>query len=237
MPQKIQLGQITVDVTLKNIKNVHLSVLPPAGKVKISAPLTMDIDTIRIFAISKLGWIKKQRLKFEQQLRETPREFLACESHFLWGERYLLRLIEHSFPPRIEIRHKKMFMYLRPGSTDQKRQAIIESWYREQLKAAIPELITKWEKILKVKTEKFSVRKMKTRWGSSSPAKKTIRLNLELAKKTPECLEYIVVHELVHLLEPSHNQKFVALMNKFMPKWRFYRDELNRLPLKHENWR
>lgn len=236
MVQQIQLGQISIDVTLKNIKNVHLSVHPPAGKVKISAPLEMDIDTIRTFAISKLDWIKKERLKFEKQIRETPREFLACESHHLWGERYLLSLIEHPFPPRIEISHKKMLMYLRPGGDDQKKQVIIETWYREQLKAAIPELLQKWEKILQVKAEKFSVRKMKTRWGSSSPAKKTIRLNLELAKKPPECLEYIVVHELVHLLEPTHNQRFKSLMNKFMPKWRFYRDELNLLPLKHENW-
>ena len=236
MGQKIKLGSITIDVTLKNIKNVHLSVHPPAGKVRISAPMEMDLDLIRTFAISKLDWIKKERQKFAQQMRETPREYLARESHYLWGERYLLSLIERPAPPRIEISHKKLFMYLRPGSSDQKKQAIIEDWYREQLRGAIPALLQKWEKILQVKAEKFSVRKMKTRWGSSSPAQKTIRLNLELAKKPPECLEYIVVHELIHLLEPSHNPRFIALMNKFMPRWRFYRDELNRLPLKHENW-
>lgn len=236
MNQQIQLGQITIDVTLKDIKNVHLSVHPPAGKVTISAPLGMELDTIRTFAISKLDWIKKERQKFEQQIRETPREFLAKESHYLWGERYLLKLIERSSAPGIEISHKKMVMYLRPGSTDNKKQEIIENWYRKQLKEATPKLLQKWGKILQVKDAQFSVRKMKTLWGSCSPESRTIRLNLELAKKPPECLEYIVVHELVHLLEPSHNQKFIALMNKFMPKWRLYREELNRLPLKHENW-
>ena len=236
MVKQINLGDIAVDVILKNIKNVHLSVYPPLGRVRISAPLQMDLDTIRVFAISKLGWIKQQQIKFRDQIRETPREYLNKESHYVWGKRYLLKIVEKDVVPQIEFKHSKMILQVRPGSSDQKKQYVVSEWYRQELKQAIPTLITKWEKVMGVKVEDYVVRKMKTKWGSCTPSVKTIRLNLELAKKPPECLEYIVVHEMVHLFEPTHNTRFVALMDKFMPKWRFYRDELNRLPLRHENW-
>lgn len=236
MIERIELGDIDVDVVKKDIKNIHLSVYPPAGKVRISAPLRMDIDTIRVFAITKLGWIKSQQKKLREQQRETPREYLDRESHYLWGKRYLLQVIEKDAAPDVELKHSKMFLQIRPASNDEKKQAILDTWYREQLKEAVPALLARWQPLMGVKVEKFFVRRMKTKWGSCSPKANRIRLNTELAKKPPECLEYIVVHEMVHLLEPTHNSRFISLMDQFMPKWRFYKDELNKLPVRHEHW-
>jgi hypothetical protein len=237
MITRIQLGDIIADVIHKDIKNVHLSVYPPTGEVRISAPLHMEVDTIRVFAISKLGWIKKQQTKLREQERETPREFLDRESHYCWGKRYLLKVVEKSAAPRVELKHSTMLLSVRPKADANKKQSVVDDWYRRQLKEAISSLINKWERHLGVTVERIIVRKMKTKWGSCVPESKTIRINLELAKKPTECLEYIVVHEMVHLLEPTHNGNFVALMDQFMPKWRFYRDKLNRLPVRHENWR
>ncbi|MDB5346029.1 MAG: putative metal-dependent hydrolase [Schlesneria sp.] len=236
MSTTIQLGDIAVDVVLKNIKNIHLSVYPPAGKVRISAPTRMRIDTIRLYAISKLDWIKQQQRKLREQERETPREFLDRESHYVWGKRYLLVLVEKEAAPELELKHDKILLTARPGANEEKKQEILEAWYRDQLKAAVPPLITKWEPLLGVNVAGFLVRTMKTKWGSCSPGIGTIRLNTELAKKPPECLEYIVVHEMIHLLEPTHNSRFVSLMDKYMPKWQFHRDALNRLPIRHEQW-
>lgn len=236
MIERIELGDIAVDVVKKDIKNIHLSVYPPAGKVRISAPLRMDIDTIRVFAITKLGWIKSQQKKLREQQRETPREYLDRESHYLWGKRYLLQVIEKDAAPDVELKHSKMLLQIRPATNDEKKQAILDAWYREQLKEAVPALIAKWQPLMGVKVEKFFVRRMKTKWGSCSPKANRIRLNTELAKKPPECLEYIVMHEMVHLLEPTHNSRFISLMDQFMPKWRFYKDELNKLPVRHEHW-
>jgi hypothetical protein len=236
MTTQIKLGDITADVVLKDIKNIHLSVYPPNGRVRISAPLRMDIDTIRVFAISRLGWIKQQQKKFQEQERETPREYLNLESHYVWGKRYLLKVIESEETPTVELKHKKMVLSVRPGTDDKKKQAIIDAWYREQLKNAVPPLIAKWEPLLGVKVERFFVRRMKTKWGSCNYKARNIRLNTELAKKPQECLEYVIIHEMAHLLEPTHNSRFVMLMDRFMPKWQFYRDKLNQLPVSHENW-
>ncbi|MEI6777607.1 MAG: SprT family zinc-dependent metalloprotease [Chloroflexales bacterium] len=236
MSQQIQLGDITVDVVLKDIKNVHLSVYPPAGRVRISAPSRMSIETIRVFAISKLRWIKEQQKKLQAQARETPRDYLNRESHYLWGTRYLLTVIEADQPPTVELEHNRMILHIRPGTDTPKRQAIVEAWYRQQLTAAIPPLIAAWEPVMGVKVERFFVRQMKTRWGSCTPRTRSIRLNTDLAKKPRECLEYVIVHEMTHLLEPTHNRRFISLMDRFMPRWQFYRDELNRLPVRHEEW-
>ncbi|MFZ5861739.1 MAG: M48 family metallopeptidase [Nitrospirota bacterium] len=233
---QVELGDIAVDVVLKNIKNVHLSVYPPTGRVRISAPLRMSLDTIRVFAISKLDWIKRQQRKLREQERETPREYLDRESHYVWGKRYLLTVCESDQVPSVELRHSRMLLRVRPGADEQKREAIVEEWYRQQLKQAVPPLIAKWERLTGAKVERFFVQRMKTKWGSCNHRARTIRLNTELAKKPRECVEYIVVHELVHLLEPTHNARFVALMDRFMPKWQFYRDVLNRLPVRRENW-
>jgi predicted metal-dependent hydrolase len=233
---QIKLGDITVDVILKDIKNVHLSVHPPAGKVRISAPERMSLDTIRVFAISKLDWIKQQQAKLRGQERESPREYLDRESHYLWGRRYLLTVTESDAPPAIELKHRRMILRVRPGTGQEKREALVEEWYRERLKEAVPPLLGRWEPLLGVKAKRWFVQRMKTKWGSCNHRSGTIRLNTELAKKPPECLEYIVVHELVHLLEPTHNARFLTLMDRFMPRWQSHREELNRLPLRRETW-
>jgi predicted metal-dependent hydrolase len=234
--KQIDVGGIPVDVTFKKIKNVHLSVHPPTGRVSISAPKWMGVDAIRVFAVSKINWIKKQQKKLREQERETHREYLDRESHYVWGKRYLLKVNEENRAPSVELKHDQMVLTVRPGAETEKREAVVSAWYRDQIKAAMLPLIAKWEPILGVKAENVYVRRMKTRWGSCTPRRRSIRLNSELAKKPRECLEYVVVHELVHLLEPSHNQKFVALMDKFMPQWRQLRDELNRAPLGHVDW-
>jgi predicted metal-dependent hydrolase len=236
MLTQIQLGDMAVEVVQKDIKNIHLSVYPPDGKVRVAAPLRMEIDIIRVYVISKLGWIKQQQKKLREQLRETPREYLNRESHYVWGKRYLLEIMEKDASPRVELKHNKILLQVRPASDAEKKQAILDAWYREQLKKAVLNLLEKWQPLMGVQVEKFFVQKMKTKWGSCSPHSKNIRLNTDLAKKPPECLEYVLVHEMTHLLEPSHNARFVALMDKFMPKWMFYKDELNQLPLRHEAW-
>lgn len=232
----LHLGAIAVDVVLKDIKNIHLSVHPPAGKVRIAAPLRMDLDTIRVFAITKLAWIKSQQKKLREQERETPREYLDRESHYVWGKRYLLKLIEKDASPSVELKHSKMILQLRLAASIEKKQEVLDAWYREQLKAAVPPLVAKWEKALGVKAGKVFVQKMKTKWGSCNPVAGNIRLNTDLAKKPPACLEYIVAHELTHLLERHHNDRFTALMDAHMPQWRQYREMLNSLPLAHQEW-
>lgn len=236
MDTRFELGDITIDVVLKDIKNVHLSVHPPNGRVTVSAPSRMDIDTIRVFTISKLGWIKKQQQKLREQERETPREYLERESHYVWGKRYLLTVIESDRPPAVTLKHRHMRLQVRPGTSEEKRAAVVEAWYREQVKRAVPDLIAKWEPALGVSVAQFFVRRMKTRWGSCNPETRSIRLNTDLAKKPPDCLEYIVVHEMTHLIEPTHNARFIALMDQFMPNWRYYRQKVNRLPVRHEDW-
>ncbi len=236
MMTKVKVGNIAVDVVLKDIKNVHLSVYPPTGRVRISAPSRMSLDTIRVFAISKLDWIKQQQKKLREQERETPREYLNRESHYLWGKRYLLTVGKTEQAPSVELQHSRILLWVRPGTDEKKRQAIIDEWYRAQLKHAMPPLLAKWEPILDVKVNRFFVQRMKTKWGSCNPSAKSIRLNTELAKKSRECLEYIVVHEMVHFLERHHNERFKKAMNELIPQWRLHREELNRSPLAHEDW-
>jgi predicted metal-dependent hydrolase len=236
MVTRFYLGEIAVDVVQKDIKNIHLSVHPPAGKVRIAAPLRMDLDTIRVFAITKLGWIKSQQKKLREQERETPREYLDRESHYVWGKRYLLKMVEKEAAPSVELKHNKLILQLRPETSHEKKQAILDAWYREQLKQVTPPLIAKWERIIGVKAGKFFVQKMRTKWGSCSPGPKNIRLNTDLAKKPLQCLEYIMAHELTHLLERHHNDRFTALMDAHMPQWRQYREMLNSLPLAHQEW-
>lgn len=233
----IKLGDIIIEVEQKDIKNIHLSVYPPSGAVRIAAPLKLDMDTIRVYALSKLNWIRKQQEKFRGQVREAPREYLNRESHFFRGKRYLLKVVEKDAPPKIELKHKTMILRVRPDTSMEKRQIIIDEWYRAQLKALIPPLIEKWEKVIKVKVNDFGIRRMKTKWGTCNTEVGRIWINLELAKKPPQCLEYIVVHEMVHLLERKHNDAFVAYMDKFLLKWKYYKDELNQLPVRHEKWK
>ena len=236
MADRLVLGGISTEVMFKDIKNVHLSVYPPNGRVRISAPARMTLDTIRVFAISKLGWIKQQQRKLREQERETPREYLNLESHYLWGKRYLLRVIEADQAPSVEVQHSRLLLRVRPGTPDEMKQEIVAQWYRNQLRVAVPFLIAKWTMVMGVTVERLYVQQMKTKWGSCNPCAGTIRLNTELAKKPKECLEYIVIHEMAHLLEPTHNARFIALMDRFMPNWRLRRDRLNQLPVRHEEW-
>jgi len=236
MLAQLDLGDISVDVVFKDIKNLHLSVYPPTGRVRISAPERMKLDTIRIFAISKLDWIKRQQTKLQGQERETPREYLERESHYLWGRRYLLRVLEMDAASGVELAPRTMILRVRPRTNEEKRKAIVAQFYREQIRAAVPSLIAKWTMLMGVTVERLYVQQMKTKWGSCNPRARAIRLNTELAKKPKHCLEYILVHELVHLFEPRHGDRFVSSMDKFMPQWRQHREELNRHPLSHESW-
>ena len=232
----LKLGTITVDVIQKDIKNVHLSVYPPTGKVRIAAPLRMNPETIRVFAVAKLGWIKKQQREMMAQERESPRDYVPRESHYLWGKRYLLTVVEQDAPPRVDLRHSRIMLTVRPATTPGRRHEILQEWYRRQLREAADRLIAKWEPALGVKVDRLFIQHMKTKWGSCSRTSPSIRLNTELAKKPRECLEYLVIHEMVHLIEPTHNSRFMELMDSHMPNWRFYRQLLNRLPVRHETW-
>ena len=229
--QEIQLGNINIEVTQKDIKNVNLRFYPPFGQVKIAAPLRMNLDTIRIYAITKLSWIRKQQSKIKAQKREAPREYLTKESHYYLGKRYLLKVIEHNLPPIVKLKQNTIELYVRFGTDTAKRKDILDEWYRSKLKEIIPSIITKWESVLKVEVNHFGIKKMKTKWGTCNIESQRIWLNLELAKKPIICLEYIIIHEMTHLLERNHNTRFVALMNQFMPNWKEVKEELNLLPL------
>lgn len=235
MVMQLEFGGVSVDVLRKDIKHLHLSVHPPTGRVRISAPERMDLDAIRVFAISKLGWIKRHQHTMRAQDRETPREYLERESHYVWGRRCLLTL-ETAARPNVELSHNRLVVRAKGGASPIQRQTLLDRWYRQQVQEAVPALLVRWEPRLGVKANRFFVQHMKTKWGSCNHRAGTIRLNTELAKKPPVCLEYLVVHELMHLIEPTHGPKFVELMDRFMPKWRHYRDELNRLPVRHEDW-
>ena len=232
----LDLGELHAQVIRKAIKHVHLSVYPPDGLVRISAPKDMTLETIRLYAITKLVWIKSQQSKILAQERETPREYLDRESHYVWGKRYLLKIVPASSAATIEVKHSVLELHARPGSTETKHAELLEGWYRDQIRAAVPALLRKWQPLMGVQAGRLHVQRMKTKWGGCNPATGLIRLNTDLAKKPPECLEYILVHELTHLLEPTHNARFQSLMDGFIPHWRQVKAELNRLPVRHEDW-
>ncbi|MEO5812751.1 MAG: SprT family zinc-dependent metalloprotease [Rhodanobacter sp.] len=236
MVTQFDLGDLRVDVVRKDIKNIHLGVYPPHGKVRIAAPAWMELDAIRLFAINKLVWIKRQQKKLSAQERETPREYLERESHYVWGQRYLLQVVQADARPAVRLAHKRLVLQVRPGADVKKREEVLAHWYRDNLKRALPALLDKWQPIIGVRAEHCYVQHMKTKWGSCNPVTGNIRLNTELAKKPLECLEYIVVHELLHLCEPTHNDRFLSLMTKWMPHWRHCREKLNRLPVRNEHW-
>ncbi len=236
MVHHLTLGGIAVDVVMKDIKNLHLSVYPPTGRVTIAAPTRMSIDAIRLFAISRLGWIRQQRLKLQTQERETRREYLERESHYVWGARYLLHVVERDQAPTVELKHRRLVLTVRPATDGTRREAIVARWYRDQVRSVAADLVAKWEPILEVPVRLVYVQQMKTRWGSCNARARAIRLNTELAKKPRACLEYIVVHEMVHLLEPTHGARFARLIDEALPTWRFGRQELNHLPVQHVDW-
>ena len=233
---QITVGELVIDVVRKDIKNLHLAVYPPDGRVRIATPLKLDDEAVRLFAISKIAWIKKHQAQFDAQPRQSKREFVSGESHYFQGHRYLLNVIYHQSAPKIAIRNKTYIdLYVREDRTEAQRQRVMMEWYRQHLKNDIPPLIAKWEEVMGVTVNDWGVKQMKTKWGTCNIEAGRIWLNLELAKKPNHCLEYIVVHEMLHLLERHHNERFVAYMDKFLPNWRFYKEELNRYPLSQMN--
>jgi predicted metal-dependent hydrolase len=230
-------SQLSIDVIRKDIKNMHLAVYPPTGRVRIAAPLRVNDEAVRLFAISKISWIRKHQRNFEGQDRQAPRQFKERESHYFQGKRYLLRIIEHEAPPKVVFKTKTYIdLYVRPNSTAKQKQTALNEWYRAELKKLIPSIINKWEEKMGVTVDDWQVKQMKTKWGTCNIEKKRIWINLELAKKPILCVEYIVVHEMIHLLERKHNDRFLSLMEKFIPQWKFYKEELNRLPISHGEW-
>ena len=235
MIEQLNIGEFEVDVIKKDIKNIHLSVHPPTGRVRISAPAVMDMDIIRAFALTKLDWIKRNYRKLINQERETQREYLARESHYVWGRRYLLKFQDYvRGGERVDLSGNYLNLYVRMGETQKRRGELLEAWYRSQLRGAAEKLIQEWEPLLEVEVKRLYVQRMRTRWGSCTPAKASLRLNTELVHKPREALEFVVVHELLHLLEPQHNDRFRKLMDQHLPKWRTIRQQLNELPLSYK---
>ncbi len=237
MTETIQLGDIAVAVTRKDVKHVHLSVHPPEGHVTLVAPKSTRPEVARAYAASKLGWIRDQQAKLRAQARETPREFVERESHYLWGRRYLLSVREEEAKPSVRLSHRRITLTVRPGSTLEKRESVMQEWHRSLLHEAVPELVRKWEATLGVKVTGYFLQRMKTKWGGCNHRAGNIRLNTELVKKPKELLEYVVVHEMLHLIAPTHSDKFLALLTKHYPTWREVRAELNELPLGAETWK
>jgi hypothetical protein len=234
---RITINDITVEVVRKAIKNLHLGVYPPNGRVRVAAPLAVSDDAVRLAVIGKLAWIKRQQAKFEAQPRQSKREMVRSESHYFLGQRYRLRLFEHHSAGKVVLRNKSFIdLYVRPETSPEKREQVLQQWYRGQLKTLIPSLLEKWQGVLGVQVAAWGIKKMKTKWGACNINARRIWLNLELAKKPIQCLEYIVVHELVHLIERHHNDNFIAMMDKYLPQWRLHREELNQAPLGHTSW-
>jgi len=237
MNETIQLGEISILVTRKAIKNVHLSVHPPNGRVTLVAPSGTRLEVARAYAISKLTWIRDRQKKLESQPRETPRQFIERESHYLWGRRHLMTVAYQETKPFVSLDHKRITLTVRPGSDAGKRATVIHEWHKLLLHNVVPPLIKKWERKLKVKVTGYFLQRMKTKWGSCNHRAGHIRLNTELVKKPTDLLEYVIVHEMTHLLEPTHSDRFISILEKHYPTWREARAELNELPLTADVWK
>lgn len=235
--RQIEVGGIAVEVVRKEIKNLHVGVYPPLGRVRVAAPSRLDDDAVRLAVVSRLGWIRRQQSQFEQQDRQSHRELLTGESHYFQGRRYLLDVVEQDGPQVVRLANNTtMQLRVRPGTDRAQRDAVLQRWYRRRLREQLPPLVAKWEPKVGKTMGDLRIRKMKTRWGSCNADARRIWLNLELAKKPVACLEYILVHEMVHFVERQHSDRFRELMDALMPSWRICRDELNRAPLAHEEW-
>ena len=234
----IDVRGISVEVVRKDIRNLHVGVYPPNGRVRVAAPHRLDDDAVRLAIISRLAWIRRRRGEFEGQERQSRRELVTGESHYFEGRRYRLDVVEHEGPPAVRLRNNKtMQLCIRPDTGRDAREAVLHQWYRRRLRDRLPALVARWEPKVGVSVNDVRIRRMKTRWGSCNAGAGRIWLNLELARKPATCLEYILVHEMVHFLERRHNDRFRELMDRLMPQWRLYREELNRAPLAHEDWR
>ena len=231
----IEVRDIKVELVRKTIKNLHLGVYPPDGHVRVAVPEHINDEYVRLAIISRLAWIRRHQRQMQEQIRESKREMISGESHYYRGRRYLLEVVEGK--KQVRLNGKKIELQIPSNSNRESREKAVYEWYRKRMKSQIPKLISKWEKIMGVKVDKWQIRKMRTLWGSCNPATGSIILNLELIKKAPQCLEYILVHEMVHLMERHHNERFRQLMNKFMPQWQLHRKVLNDTPLAYEDWK
>lgn len=233
----ITVSGVDVHIVRKAIKNLHLGVYPPGGRVRVAAPLAISDNAVRLAVVGKLGWIKRQRARFHAQPRQSEREMVSGESHYFLGRRYRLRVVEHRGAGHAVLRGRTFLeLYVRRETCATRRERVLQNWYREQLRALIPPLLAKWETILGVRAAAWGIKKMKTKWGACSVESRRIWLNLELAKKPVQCLEYLIVHELTHLIERHHNDRFIGLMDRHLSRWRQYQRELNAAPLAHESW-
>ncbi len=234
---QITVSGIRVQIERKDIKNLHLGVYPPNGRVRVAAPLVVSDDAVRLAVIDKLGWIRRQQAKFVEQPRQSARDMVNGESHYFLGRRYRLRVHEQAGKQYVAIRGiASMDLFINPGRTTEQREAVLLRWYRQQLNALTPPLVAQWEKTLNVRASAWGIKRMKTRWGSCNPISKRLWFNLELAKKPVQCLEYIVAHELAHLLERNHTERFKGLLDRHLPNWHSSKEILNRLPLSQESW-
>ncbi len=234
----IEVSGLSIEVNRKDIKNFYIGVHPPNGQIRVSAPLCLDRDAIRMAVISHLGWIQRQQANIEKQERQSQREYVAGETHYFEGRRYRLDVVEQNCPPKVRLRNNSWIeLSIRPGSDRNKRESVLYEWYREHLRSQLPSLIDEWKKKIGVDVNEVRIKRMKTQWGSCNIDAKRIWLNLELAKKPNTCLIYVLVHEMTHLIEPHHNDHFRELMDKFLPQWQNFRDELNKTPLAHEKWK
>lgn len=237
MAEKILLGDIVIAMTRKDVKHVHLSVHPPEGRVTLVAPRATRPEVARAYAISKLGWIRRQRLKLLSQAREAPRRLIERESHYLWGRRYLMQVVHEDVKPFVQLSHRTITLTVRPRSTRATRERVLHAWHKALLHQAVPQLLQLWQKTLGVKVSAYFLQRMKTKWGSCNHRAGNIRLNTELVKKPKDLLEYVVVHELLHLKVPTHSERFVTLLDRHYPSWREARQELNELPLAADTWK
>lgn len=232
------VSDINIEIVRKDIKNLHLAVYPPDGHVRVAVPQKTTDDNVRLAVISRLAWIRKQQTNLAKQPRQSEREFVSGESHYFWGRRYLLEVIERRGKHELILKNnKKITLFVNPNTSKAGRELVLNEWYRQQLKIRVPELLDKWQPKVGKEASAWGIKKMKTKWGSCNIAAKRIWLNLELAKKSPECLEYILVHELVHLHERCHNDRFRTKLSKVLPQWRLYKDILKSEPLGHEDWK
>jgi predicted metal-dependent hydrolase len=233
----LRVGGIDVDVVYKEIKNLHIGVYPPIGRVRVAAPSRLDDDQVRLAVVTRLPWIRRRREQLQNAERQSEREMVTGESHHVWGSRLRLKVVERPGRCHVETDGDRLLLYVPNALGAGRRREVLDGWYREQLRLAIPPVIEKWEPRLGVSVPKWSVRRMKTKWGSCNRETGHIWFNLELAKKAPESLEYLAVHEMTHLLERGHGERFTMLLDKALPDWRSRRDRLNGAPLAEEDWR
>jgi predicted metal-dependent hydrolase len=237
MVETLRLGGVVIAVTRKSVKHVHLSVHPPNGRVTLVAPMDTRLEVARAYATAKLGWIREQQDRMRAQPRETPRQFIERESHDVWGRHYLMSIVERDGKPEVTLDHRRIVLCVRPGSSQAKRAEVIHEWHKTLLHQEVPALIERWAPRLRVKVNGYFLQRMKTKWGSCNRVAGNIRLNTELVKKPKDLLEYVVVHEMMHLIEPTHSERFIAILDEHYPTWREARAELNALPLAAETWR